>query len=122
VQGVSIGPIFYRRDVFLALGGFNLEHSAPGEVGMLVDHELSLRAWLAGHQVAVYGPAPFRRYVGGQGTMMFGRETRERNLSRSFILIQQQYADRVARIDSEAAALNQALLTVAAAPARGDSR
>ena len=109
VQGVSIGPVFYRRAAYQALGGFNLAYSRPGEVGMLVDHELSLRAWLAGHQVALYGPVPFRRYVGGQGTVLFGRETRERNLARSFALIQQQYRDQVPAIDALAAELNQQL-------------
>jgi len=114
VQGVSIGPIFYRRDVFNRLGGFNLAYSAAGEVGMLVDHELSLRAWNAGYQVAVYGPAPFRRYVGGQGTVMFGRETRERNLTRSFERMQREYRDSIMNIDAAAAALNAQLATVAA--------
>jgi hypothetical protein len=114
VQGVSIGPILYRREVFLELGGFSLDYSAPGEVGMLVDHELSLRAWLAGHQVAVYGPAPFARYVGGQGTVMFGRDERERNLVRNFRRLQQDYGTRVARIDQQVDALNA---TLASAPA-----
>ncbi len=113
VQGVSIGPIFYRRAVYQSLGGFNLEYSAAGEVGMLVDHELSLRAWLAGHQVAVCGPMPFRRYVGGQGTVKFGAETRARNLLRSFARLQRDYGDRVAPIDAAAAALNASLTPVA---------
>jgi hypothetical protein len=115
VQGVSIGPIFYRREVFQSLGGFNLDYSEPGEVGMLVDHELSLRAWLAGHQVAVCGPLPFRRYVGGQGTVMFGAETRARNLLRSFARMQREYGDRVAAIDAAADALNGSLTPVAQA-------
>lgn len=109
VQGVSIGPIFYRRDVFLELGGFNLEYSRAGEVGMLVDHELSLRAWLAGYQVAVLGPVPFRRYVGGQGTVMFGKDERERNLAGSFAQLQQTYAGRVLEIDDTAERLNRGL-------------
>jgi hypothetical protein len=109
VQGVSIGPIFYRRDVFLELGGFNLDYSCPGEVGMLVDHELSIRAWQAGHRVAVFGPVPFRRYVGGQGTLMFGQAERERNLARSFRRLQREQADRIAAIDAAADALNRQL-------------
>jgi hypothetical protein len=110
---VSIGPIFYRREVFQALGGFNLDYSAPGEVGMLVDHELSLRAWLAGYHVAVCGPMPFRRYVGGQGTVMFGADARSRNLLRSFAGLQRDYKDRVAAIDAAADALNASLTPVA---------
>jgi len=113
VQGVSIGPIFYRRDVFQSLGGFNLDYSAAGEVGMLVDHELSLRAWLAGHHVAVTGPMPFRRYVGGQGTVMFGADTRARNLLSSFTRLQHDFADQVAAIDAAADALNRSLTPVA---------
>lgn len=119
VQGVSIGPIFYRRDVFLSLGGFNLDYSLPGEVGMLVDHELSLRAWLAGHHVALFGPVPFRRYVGGQGTLMFGQATRERNLAHSFAMIQRQYGDRAPAIDAMVDALNQSLAQGAAVGGTG---
>lgn len=111
VQGVSIGPIFYRREVFLELGGFNLDYSQAGEVGMLVDHELSLRAWLAGYQVAVFGPVPFRRYVGGQGTVMFGKDERERNLARSFALVQRTYGGQVLEIDAAADRLNRELST-----------
>jgi len=114
VQGVSIGPIFYRREVYQALGGFNLEYSAPGEVGMLVDHELSIRAWLAGHHVAVFGPLPFERHVGGQGTLMFGAETRARNLVRSFERLQRCYAGRIGEIDARADALNASLARVGA--------
>lgn len=110
VQGVSIGPIFYRRHVYRELGGFSLDYSVAGEVGMLVDHELSLRAWLAGYHVAVYGPAPFRRYVGGQGTLMFGGETRARNLMRSFERLHGCYGARAAGIDATADALNAQLL------------
>ena len=113
VQGVSIGPIFYRRDVFQSLGGFNLAYSDAGEVGMLVDHELSLRAWLAGHHVAVCGPMPFRRYVGGQGTVLFGAESRARNLLRSFARLQREYGDRVSAIDAEVDSLNAAMTSVA---------
>lgn len=109
VQGVSIGPLLCRRTVYEELGGFNLDYSSAGEVGMLVDHELSLRAWLAGYHVAVYGPVPFARYVGGQGTFLFDEAARHRNLARSFERIQREYGGQVAAIDAEAEALNAQL-------------
>jgi hypothetical protein len=56
---------------------------------------------------------PFRRYVGGQGTVMFGADARARNLLGSFTRLQRDYADQVAAIDAAADALNQSLTPVA---------
>jgi len=109
IEGVSFSPVFFRRNVFLALGGLDLGFSQPGEPGILADHEICVRAWLAGWQVAVYGPPPFRKYVGGQGTLMFGRKARWRNLRDNARRIQRQYADRVASIRSATEQLNAEL-------------
>jgi glycosyltransferase involved in cell wall biosynthesis len=94
VEGVSIGPVFYRRDVFLELGGFDPRFSAPGESGILADHEICLRAWLAGWQVGLTEPARFDKYVGGQGTLMFGSKARKKNTLSNMKRLQQDYSDK----------------------------
>lgn len=106
VEGVSVGPIFYRREVFLALGGFDARFSQPGEPGILFDHDISLRAWLAGWQVALYGPAPFSKYVGGQGTYLFGREARRRNAVLNMRRIRETYLSRIGTIGQAVSTLN----------------
>lgn len=113
VEGVSVGPIFYRREPFLALGGFDIAFSAAGEPGILFDHDICFRAWLAGWHVGVYGPAPFEKYVGGQGTFMFASSVRKRNAASNFQRIHARYALEQARVDAMTARLNAALEPVA---------
>ena len=110
VEGVSVGPIFYRRHTFLALGEFDTAFSAPGEPGILFDHDICLRAWLAGWRVGVYGPAPFEKYVGGQGTLLFASGIRKRNAVVNFRRIHERYAGVQSAVDAETARLNGALL------------
>ena len=109
VEGVSIGPIFYRRDVFLALGGFDLRFSRPGEPGILSDDDMCLRAWLAGWQVGLFGPAAFERNVGGQGTLMFGPAARKRNLQDNLQRVKETYGDKIDAIEKTWRDLNTAL-------------
>ncbi len=109
VEGTSIGPIFYRRDVFHALGGFNLCYSRPGEPGIVSDHEFCMRAWLSGWHVGLLGPFAFQRHVGGQGTKIFGRLERKRNLEDNMIRIKETYADRIEAIRNALDELNQGL-------------
>lgn len=116
VEGVSIGPIFYRREVFERLGGFDLRFSKPGEPGILADHEICLKAWLNGWQVALYGPVPFTKYVGGQGTVMFGSLARKNNMSANVEQLKEMYADRVDCINKTVGDLNSQLLPNYSAP------
>jgi GT2 family glycosyltransferase len=109
VEGVSVGPIFYRRDVFLALDGFDLGFSRPGEPGILFDHEICLRAWQAGWQVGLFGPAPFRKFVGGQGTYLYGHAARRRNSVANMKRIAEKHAVGVATIEGMVADLNSLL-------------
>lgn len=116
VEGVSVGPIFFRRQPFLELGGFDTAFSAPGEPGILFDHDVSFRAWLGGWHVGVYGPAPFEKYVGGQGTFMFGGGVRKRNAAVNFRQIGERYADAQPRVDALVEQLNAGLLPVEREP------
>ena len=54
VHGVNIGPLFIRRETFHILGGFDESFSCPGEPGIGLDVELSLRVWELGKGVGVY--------------------------------------------------------------------
>lgn len=117
VEGVSVGPIFYRRRVLQELGGFDTRFSPPGEPGILFDHDVSIRAWLAGHRVGLYGPPAFRKYVGGQGTFMFGHAARRRNAAANARQIRDRWAAHLPGINETAAAMNRTLTPRVASPA-----
>jgi glycosyltransferase involved in cell wall biosynthesis len=109
VEGVSVGPIFYRSDVFRALGGFDHAYSRPGEPGILFDHELCLRAWLSGWQVGLFDPPPFQKYVGGQGTKLFGAAARSRNARDNVRRLHRDYGRRIGEIERTVRELNSKL-------------
>lgn len=124
VEGVSVGPIFFRRDVLRSLGGFDTRYSGPGEPGILFDHDACIRAWRAGYRVGLYGPPLFRKYVGGQGTYMFGHAARRRNAVANAKQIRDRWAADLPGINQMTAALNQTLAprTGDAAPVAKDGR
>lgn len=68
VQAVGIGPIFYRREVLLTLGGFNRDFSPVGESAISFRQDICLRAWQAGWHVGLFAPAALHRSAGEQGT------------------------------------------------------
>jgi glycosyltransferase involved in cell wall biosynthesis len=119
VEGVNLGPVWFRRDVFVTLGGFDLAFSGPGEPGILLDHDICLRAWLGGWTVALYGSAAFERNVGGQGTLMFGRAARDRNVKRNFERLRETYGPRMPAIDAMVADANRRLVEGARADLDG---
>ena len=67
--GVDNGPLIYRRDALLRVGGFDESYScAPGHLSGHYDFELSLRFWIRGWQVGVfYGGAT--NGIGGRKTI-----------------------------------------------------
>ena len=67
VHGVNIGPLFVRRDTFHVVGGFDESFSCPGEPGIGLDVELSLRVWELGKGVGVY--------YSGVSNGLYGRKT-----------------------------------------------
>jgi glycosyltransferase involved in cell wall biosynthesis len=108
-EGVSVGPVFHRREVFLALGGFDLDYALPGEPGTLAEHAICLEAWCRGWQVGLFEPPAFAKYVGGQGTMMYSAAERRQNERDNLQRIRKTYGAHVARIGAQVDALNATL-------------
>ena len=94
IDGVTIGPIFFKKDLWMQLGGFDLSYSKSGEPGIGYDYEISLRAWSNGWQVGLYGPPPFKKFVYGRGSMMFSDTLREENKERNLELIRKTYGNK----------------------------
>jgi hypothetical protein len=51
VHHVNIGPYFFRKRHYEALGGWDYSLSEVGEPGICFESELCLRAWVNGYQV-----------------------------------------------------------------------
>jgi hypothetical protein len=83
VENVNIGPYLIRKGLYLDLGGFDLTFSNPGSPGICFESELCYRAWQRGYQVALTDlpvKAPIDGgYILPGGTMLWGKEERDRN-------------------------------------------
>jgi GT2 family glycosyltransferase len=110
VEAVGIGPMFFRRADFEALGGFDLQLSQPGEPGIWLDYDICLRAWLSGRHVGVYESEAFDRHIGGQGTVMFTGSKRYENFQKNLKYVQRTFGNRFDLVRSTVKDLNQELL------------
>ena len=110
VDAVGIGPVFFRRTDFEALGGFDLRLSGPGEPGIWLDYDICLRAWVSGRQVGAYESEAFKRNVGGQGTVMFANSTRWNNYLKNLKHVERTFADRFGSVRRTIDDLNQDLV------------
>jgi len=54
MAGVDNGPLIFRRDALLSLGGFDEGYGCAGDVAMHYDFEMALRFWMHGYQVGVF--------------------------------------------------------------------
>jgi GT2 family glycosyltransferase len=109
VEAVGIGPMFFRRADFEALGGFDLQLSRPGEPGIWLDYDICLRAWFSGRHVGLYQSGAFERNVGGQGTVMFTGSKRWDNWKKNLEHVQRNFADRMDPIRRTIEDLNHSL-------------
>ena len=109
VEAVGIGPMFVRRTDFLALGGFDLRLSGPGEPGIWLDYDICLRAWSSGRRVGVYESDDFQRNIGGQGTIMFTGSKRSENFDKNLAHVRGTFADKVSSIRQTINRLNDEL-------------
>jgi GT2 family glycosyltransferase len=60
---VNLAPMLTRRSLFAELGGFNHNFSCPGQPGIGLDFELSIRMWRLGRSVGLYD-SKFQHGVG----------------------------------------------------------
>lgn len=111
VDAVWIGPLFFRRDAFLELGGFDLRFSGPGEPGIWLDYDICMRMWLSGRRVGLFASSPFRRNVGGQGTLMFSGGIRAENYRRNKVRVEEAYGPHLDALHVSIRELNEGLLT-----------
>ena len=77
--GVDNGPLIFRREALLSLGGLDEGYSCAGEVGMHYDFEISLRFWAHGFQVGVYYGASSNGVGGRKSLRPEVREQRYRS-------------------------------------------
>lgn len=109
VEAVNLTPLFVRQAAYRQTG-YDYQFSRVGESGILFDQEICLHAWLRGWHVGLYS-APFERRVGGRGTLIYSKESRERNFEINLRLIGNAYGDRLAAFKRQADALNLEWLT-----------
>ena len=77
--GVDNGPLLYRRNALLAIGGFDQSYScAAGHLSGHYDFEASLRFWVHGWQVGVFYGGPVNG-IGGRKTSRNPARKRERH-------------------------------------------
>lgn len=108
VQGVNVGPIFFRKDVYFKIGGFDFNFSNPGESGIHFDYDICFRAWLHEYQVGLYAPS-FDRHVGVQGTTVYGLKEREENNTKNMEVMKDKYWSKLDDIKQRIDELNSKL-------------
>jgi hypothetical protein len=76
VEGVRASPIFYRREVVLALSGFDPKLSRCEGQSSVANHDICKDAWLAGWYVGLFGSATRRESSASKGTAVLKRRKR----------------------------------------------
>lgn len=107
VPCISVGPVFVRRSVFDALGGFDLNFSEPGKPGMGFEVDFALRCWRAGYTVG-FTPVGFDRGDVG-GTLMFAPEEREQAKTDAWERLRAKHRDAFDHISERVHAANAQL-------------
>ena len=85
--GVDNGPLFYRRDALLRVGGFDESYSCgAGHVALHYDFEISLRFWIKSWQVGVYYGFATNGF-GGRKSIASKKKKNDRHLNEKWNLI-----------------------------------
>jgi glycosyltransferase involved in cell wall biosynthesis len=113
VENVNIGPYLVRKSSYLNLGGFDLTFSKPGSPGICFESELCYRAWMHGYQVALTD-LPVKAPVDGGyllpgGTMLWGKDERDRNDKLNKERIAQLYDKHLSAIQTQVRRANETL-------------
>ncbi len=113
VENVNIGPYLVRKSAYTDLGGFDLRFSKPGSPGICFESELCYRAWQRGYQVGLTDlpvKAPLDGdYILPGGTLLWGREERDRNERVNKRRLSQLYGKQLHTVQAEVKRSNQEL-------------
>ncbi|MDP3920773.1 MAG: glycosyltransferase [Candidatus Omnitrophota bacterium] len=113
IDVVNNGPLIFRRQAYLELGGLDTSRSKAGESMMFMDYDLCYRAWLAGWQVGLYEHAPFVTNAGQRASVLFAHGDRKKRGKETREYLNQAYSHVYEDVGSRARRLNEEFLTLA---------
>ena len=77
---VNMGPMLFRKSIFLASGGFHDQFSCAGEMAQGFDFEISVRMWSDGFKVGLYDPKWLHRI--DKDLTAIGNQNRHRDVQK----------------------------------------
>ena len=77
---VNMGPMLFRKSIFLASGGFHDQFSCAGEMAQGFDFEISVRMWSEGFKVGLYDPKWLHRI--DKDLTAIGNQNRHRDVQK----------------------------------------
>ena len=77
---VNMGPMLFRKSIFLASGGFHDQFSCAGEMAQGFDFEISVRMWSEGFKVGLYDPKWLHRI--DKDLTQIGNQNRHRDVQK----------------------------------------
>ena len=110
VDCVNTAPVFYRRNAWIELGGFDLNYSKPGETGIRCDFEICFKAWLKGWRVGLYERTDFKRRIGGQGSEIFS-DCKRKNQTENGKRLEETYGNSYGAIRELVDEVNKGLIS-----------
>ena len=77
---VNMGPMLFRKSIFLSSGGFHDQFSCAGEMAQGFDFEISVRMWSEGFKVGLYDPKWLHRI--DKDLTAIGNQNRHRDVQK----------------------------------------
>ena len=77
---VNMGPMLFRKSIFLSSGGFHDQFSCAGEMAQGFDFEISVRMWSEGFKVGLYDPKWLHRI--DKDLTQIGNQNRHRDVQK----------------------------------------
>ena len=89
---VNMGPMLFRKSIFLASGGFHDQFSCAGEMAQGFDFEISVRMWSEGFKVGLYDPKWLHRI--DKDLTAIGNQNRHRDVQKKELTDKKDEATR----------------------------
>ena len=105
---VNLAPMITRRSLFAEVGGFNHNFSCPGQPGIGLDFELSIRMWELGRSVGLYD-AKFKHASGIQNFLALTLASQRPNAKRTSYGIISCYTPCIHRFTTRKARVKQSV-------------